>query len=57
MLTGNNSSFALRLKAQKRMKELYPDGNVPEKLKSATGTGMTQGNMGGALGGGAGMAM
>jgi len=49
--------LSMHAKHQKMIREAYPEGNVPEELKTFKETGMCQGALGGPVGGGVGMAM
>lgn len=55
--TDNMLSLSMHAKHQKMIREAYPEGNVPEELKTFKETGMCQGALGGPVGGGVGMAM
>ncbi|KAE8451331.1 hypothetical protein EG329_003960 [Mollisiaceae sp. DMI_Dod_QoI] len=55
--SGESLGLDLFARRQKRLKEAYPDGNIPEGMQRLHESGMVQGNLGGPLGGGAGMAM
>ena len=55
--TDTLSSLSMHAKHQKMIREVYPDENVPEELKTFKETGMYQGALGGPVGGGVGMTM
>ncbi|KAG4412283.1 hypothetical protein IFR04_014584 [Cadophora malorum] len=54
---GESMGLSMHAKHQKMIREAYPEGNVPEELKTFKETGMCQGALGGPVGGGVGMAM
>jgi hypothetical protein len=42
-----NNSLDIFAKHQQRIREQYPDGNVPENVRNFKGAGMAQGALGG----------